>query len=156
MGCNDSKVGIARSGMARSRNLLSTVVLDLCDEQVFTATSLVGNSAFDEYVLTGDDFASLGPAIVDIVIHAEGLNFSPQFSYDVVLQYRYKYGNWATVSLFAAIQTTGAYVISLPYATRASFGMDCRLVLRTQVASGTATQKGNLSISAAVRLYTGC
>lgn len=134
--------------------VLGTLLYELCEDRVFAATTLVGAVAYDEYVLTGEEFASMGPAIVDVVVHAEGLSFSSNFTYDVVLQYKYKYGAWTSVPLLT-LQSSGTYAISSPYTTRSSFGMQCRIVLRTQVSAGSsATQHGTLSVSAAVRLYS--
>ena len=88
----------------------------------------MGSGLFDEYVLTDEAFGSQGPVIVDIVVHAEGTNFTPQFTYDLILPFKFKSGKWkdATPPLLV-LQTTGDYVIGTPF-----------------------------NISAAVRLYTGC
>ncbi len=131
----------------------ATLVLDLAEDQVFSATQLVAGGLFDEYVLTDASFAVTGPGIVDIVIHAEGTNFTANFNYDVRLQYKFKYGAWSDVSLLG-LRTIGDYVIGTAFTDRTKLGMQIRLVLRTQSSGGTA-QRGNLTISAAIRMYNG-
>lgn len=161
MTCND--IGLARTvgknGRSSSRRLLgSTMLFKLAQDEVFTATSLVGNGSFDEYVLTGDDFEVLGPAALDVITHSEGTNFSSNFTYDLVLQYKFEGGSWQTATPnLLALKSDGNYYIGGPFADRAKLGMKIRIVLRTQVSAGsTATQKGNLTTSAAVRLFSGC
>lgn len=149
MPCND-KMTLSGRG---SKSLAGTLILDLCDDQVFAATQLVAGGLFDEYPLTGPEFNAMGPGIVDIVIHSEGVNFTANFNYDVRLQYKFRYGAWSDVSLLG-LQTTGGYIIGAAFSDRTKMGMQARLVLRTQ-SSGAAVQRGNLSISAAVRLYNG-
>lgn len=129
------------------------LILELAEDQVFAANQLVAGGLFDEYPLTGPEFNGLGPSIVDIVIHSEGTNFTANFNYDVRLQYKYKYGAWSDVSLLG-LQTTGGYIIGAAFTDRTKFGVQSRLVLRTQ-SSGAAVQRGNLSITAAIRLYNG-
>lgn len=161
MACND--IGLTRTagktGRSSSRRLLGgTMLFKLAQDEVFTATSLVGNGAFDEYVLTGDDFEGLGPAAIDIITHSEGSNFSANFTYDLVLQYKFEGGSWQTATPnLLALKSDGNYYIGTPYNDRTKLGMRIRIVLRTQVSAGsTATQKGNLTISAAVRIFSGC
>ena len=135
----------------------NVLVFDLCEDQVFEATAQVGSSLWDDYILTGEELEAMGPMIEDIVIHSEGSNFSTNFSYRVILQYKFRNGPWADADssavILQALQTSGAYVISSPYSTRAKFGMKIRILVQTQIAAGTNVQKGNLTISAAVRLF---
>jgi hypothetical protein len=147
--------GGTRRGQRQS--LLSTLVFDLCDEQPFQATSPVASALFDEYVLTDEEFEGLGPSLVDLIVHAEGTNFTANFSYDVVLQYKFRNGAWTTVATsLVALQTATTYVIGSTYSDRAKFGMRIRLVLRTQIVTGTSNpQHGALTVSVAARLYTG-
>ncbi len=131
----------------------ATIILELAEDQVYAANQLVAGGLFDEYVLTGADFTNLGPGIVDIVIHAEGTNFTANFNYDVRLQYKFKYGAWSDVSLLG-LRTIGDYVIGTAFTDRTKLGMQIRLVLRTQSSGGTV-QRGNLTIAAAIRMYNG-
>lgn len=137
----------------RPTKVAGTMILNLADDRVFAATQLVAGGLFDEYVLTGPELIALGPAIVDIVIHSEGVNFTANFTYDVRLQYKFRYGAWTDVSLLG-LQTNGNYVVGNAFTDRTKMGMQVRLVLRTQ-SSGTTVQRGTLTISAAVRLYNG-
>jgi hypothetical protein len=138
---------------------MSTVVIfDLCEDRVFESTSPVGQNLWDDFVLTGAEFEDLGPLIEDIVIHSEGSNFTANYSYRVVLQYKFRNGPWqdadSSAVVLQALQTSGNYVISTPYSTRTKFGMKIRIVLQTQIVTGTTNvQKGNLTVSAAVRFF---
>lgn len=133
----------------------SALVFQLCEDQVFEATSTNNDGDWDDYVITGAEFAQLGPALQDLVMHSEGSNFSADFQYRVILQYKYKNGPWldATPIVVQAIQSTDAYKVSASFSDRTKFGMTIRLVLQTQVGgAATKTQKGNLTIGVAVRL----
>ena len=137
----------------RPGGLAAVVLYDLCEDQPFTATSLVASGLFDEFVLSGRDFESIGPGVQDLVIHAEGDNFTGNFSYRVSLQYRFKNGPWQT-AVVLALQTSGVYVISNPFTDRSKLGMRIRVVLETQVTAGSSSaQHGNLTISAAARFF---
>ena len=129
------------------------VIYDLCEDQPYSATSLVAGGLLDEYVLTGKDFESIGPGVQDLVIHAEGDNFTANFTYQVALQYRFKNGPWQSATVLA-LQTAGTYVIGTPFTDRSKLGMRIRLVLQTQVsAGGVSAQHGNLTIAAAARFF---
>lgn len=130
-----------------------TLVMILADDKPFAATQLVAGGQYDEYVLTGSDFLAMGPGISDIVIHAEGVNFTANFTYDVRLQYKFRYGAWQDVSLLG-LQNNGNYIVGAAFNDRTKLGMQVRIVLRTQ-SSGAAVQRGTLSIAAAVRFYNG-
>ena len=155
MSCSDNTSG-ARRGVPSRRIMGSTLLYRLAISEVFTATSLVASATFDEYVLTDLDFEGLGPGIVDIVVHSEGSNFSANFTYNVVLQYKFELGEWLTGGTLLPLRTNGTYAIGTPFTNRAELGVRIRIVLRTQVSAGsTATQRGTLSVNAAVRLYSG-
>ncbi len=155
MGCTDNSNsrGQARMGGLRPG---ANLVLTLAMAEPFSASATNTSGFFNEYVVTGEEFERLGPAIQDIVIHAEGSNFTSNFSYDVVLQYKYELGNWSTVSLLG-IQTGTTYVISTPFVDRVKLGMRIRVLIRTQITSvgGATPQTGTLNVTAAVRLYCG-
>lgn len=157
MSCDDNSATQRAQAMATSRRRSgngSTIMFDLALDRVFSATSPAG-SIFDEFVLTGQDFEALGPGIADIVIHAEGDNFTANFSYQVGLQYRYRNGPWATAAVLPN-QTSGAYVISSPFNDRSKLGMRIRLVLQTQITGVVVVpQHGNLNLCAAVRIFQG-
>ncbi len=157
MGCNDMPTrGQPRiTGARNGANLIFT----LASAEVFPATALVAGGLFNEYVVTGDDFERLGPAIQDIVVHAEGSNFTPNYSYDVVLQYKYDLGNWTTITgatQLILLQTATPYVIGTAFGDRTKLGLRLRILIRTQITAGsTNSQSGTLSATAAVRLYCG-
>lgn len=157
MSCSDSQQATSMPARPAARRrpggLAAVAIYDLCEDQLFSATSLVAGGLFDEYVLTGKDFESIGPGLADLVIHAEGDNFTGNFSYQVALQYRFKNGPWQTVNVLA-LQTAGTYVISTPFTDRSKLGMRIRLVLQAQVSAGsTYAQHGSLTISAAARFF---
>ena len=161
MPCIDSGLGgTSRYRSGGRRGILGTLVFTLCEEQVFQATAPVAPvGLFDEYVLTDEEFLGLGPGEVDIILHSEGTNFTSHFTYEIILQFKYKSGKWTdAIPKLLALQPTGDYVIGDPFADRKKLGVAIRIVLRTQVAAGAAapTHHGTLNITAAVRLYTGC
>jgi hypothetical protein len=126
---------------------------DLATERTFEATQAIGGTpAYNEYILTGAEFESLGPYIQELMIHTEGRDFSANFSYDLILQYRYD-NAWVSQSLLTAFVTTTTYTIT-QYTTRTKFGKNMRLVLRTQINSGSTIQQGILSLGIAARLLT--
>ena len=83
MSCADSASAPNRTApMGRRAPLNSSVlVFDLAEDKLVAANCLVASGAFDEYVITGPDFATLGPTLQDVVVHAEGVNFGANFSY---------------------------------------------------------------------------
>lgn len=153
MGCDDNRTRRFAS-IGRSSN--NVVEFELADDEVFQATA-IGAANWDEVVLTKGDFESLGPSMVDLVVHAEGTNFSANFNYQVQLQYRGAKGAWVDGGAVLATQNSGTYTISAPFSDRTKFGRNLRLVLRTQITTGqSGTQRGTLTILVAVRLYQGC
>lgn len=156
MSCDDCKNNDAtsRTQARRRPGNSSVILLDLTRDRVFSATSPVASALFDEHVLTGAEFESLGPGIQDIVVHAEGDNFTANFTYQIGLQFRFRNGPWTTVNVLP-LQSSGAYAISSPFTDRTKLGMRVRLVLQTQVSAGTSNpQHGNLNLAAAVRMFS--
>jgi hypothetical protein len=156
MACSDNVSSSSRMASAPRRPSInsSVMVFVLAEDALFAANCLVASGAFDEYVLTGADFASLGPALQDLVIHAEGVNFGANFSYRVALQYRYRLGGWQDAGTVLPLQTSGNYVIGAPFVDRTKFGRELRLVLQTQVTAGSSVQqRGTLSVSVAARVF---
>lgn len=152
MGCDDKRV---RKFAAIGRGSPNVLTIELADDDVFQATA-IGAANWDEVVLTDEEFEDLGPSIVDLVIHGEGTNLSQYFNYQVQLQYRGKTGAWVDGGAVLPTQNSGTYVISSAFSDRSKFGRRIRLVLRTQITTGqTGTQKGLLSLLAAIRLYQG-
>jgi hypothetical protein len=153
MSCSQPGAG-DRKGLLAKQMMGSTLLYNLAVDEVFLATCPVG--AFDEYVLTDEDFERMGPSIVDIVVHAEGSNFSSNFSYDLVVQFKFGLGAWQTGGNLIPLRTNGDYTPGTPFTNRAQFGIRTRILLRTQITGiVTATQRGNLNITAAVRMYRG-
>ena len=68
MACSDNVSSSSRMASAPRRPSInsSVMVFDLAEDALFAANCLVASGAFDEYVLTGADFASLGPALQDL------------------------------------------------------------------------------------------
>jgi len=73
------------------------------------APPLVDDLAADwtQYVLTDETFEQLGPAIQDLVMHAVAVNYNTEFRWKLVLQYRWKNGNWQDADITPAAQTNG-------------------------------------------------
>ncbi len=156
MSCADNATSSNRAAAAPRRAPMNTsvMVFELAEDQLFAANCLVAGGAFDEYVITDAQFAALGPALQDLVVHAEGVNFSANFSYKVVLQYRYRLGAWQDGGTLLSLQTSGTYVISTPFTDRTKFGREVRLVLQTQVtAGGSVQQRGSMNLSVAAHVY---
>lgn len=137
----------------------NTVVSDLCEDR-FCSTALT--SAWETVPLTDEEYEGDGPAIEDIVAHAEGDNFTSHFSYRVVLEYKFRNGGWNTVTspLLIPGQSTPSgepYVIGAVFNDRAKLGIRIRVSLQFQVASGgSGTHSGNVSVSIATRYKQGC
>jgi len=123
------------------------------DLQVSTQSR--SDQQFDDIVLTDSEFASIGPAIQDIVVHAEGQNFTGAFRYKISLQSRYRNGPWSSTDLLPN-STSEQYQISTPFDNRQAFGVETRIVLRLSVdtaGSGNVAESGVLNITAAVRFF---
>lgn len=160
MACTDPDPSANRAqrqhSTRRSSMQSSVIMFDLCEEEIFASNSLVTTPAFDEFVLTGTDFESIGPSLQELLIHAEGSNFTANFSYRVLLQYRYRNGPWQSgATLPLGLQTSATYLIGAPYTDRTTFGRCIRLLLQTQITAGsTLQQRGGLTISAAARVFS--
>lgn len=158
-GCMDKDTSRGRPGSRGTSkgSILSTLVLRLAKDETFQANALVASGKFDEYVLSESDIEEIGPGVVDIVVHAEGTNFSSNFTYDVVLEYKGETGGWLLASPnLLALRTDGNYIVGVPFNDRTKLGIKIRIKLRTQIsAGGSGVHNGNLSVWAAIRLYNG-
>jgi len=129
------------------------VLFSLADRKVVQAVSETEKS---EYVLTGDDFEGLGPAIEDLVVHFEGNNYTvnDKLQVEVVLQKRFVGANWVDGGTLLSATSDPEYAISLPFANRGAFGVHSRIVLRAFLASGGAVGRaGEVSVVVAVRFF---
>jgi hypothetical protein len=162
MSCN-SLTSTKNAATNRNRSQgRSTGVLDLLVRELIS-TQVTGASAagWDSYVLTDESFEPLGPSIVDIIIHAEGLNLMTNFQYQVRLEYRMYDGSWgpaigaSPVILLGPVTTSGAK-ISQVFSDRTKLGLACRLVLDVQNSAAAVNVSATLSVSAAIRFYCGC
>lgn len=128
---------------------------DLCVGEVFEATRQVASSEFNKYPFDVPSLLHLGGAIEDIVVHAEGTNFTSKFTYLVVLERRFTNVGWVENdgTLLSLVSATG-YNIGSAFSTRSKFGRLIRPALYTQVGtSGSGTHYGELSLSLGVRLF---
>lgn len=140
----------------------ATGIFDLVRGETYSTQ--VNGSNWDSYVITGSDFEPLGPAIVDIVLHAEAVNPSPNFSYRVRLEVRLRDdaawgpppGGAAAVLLGPITPPITGYVISAVFNDRSKLGYRSRLVLDIQNSSAATLVAAQMYVSAAVRLYAGC
>jgi len=134
-------------------------VFDICKAQTFQALrdDVGSSSQWTQDVLTGPEFEALGPALDDIVVHAEGRNFQNNYAFEVVLQYRYDEGPWddSASSVVIAKHSTQDYDVSAPFADRQYLGRrKIRLVLRSTYTTGGASgARGDLSLSVACRFF---
>lgn len=134
----------------------AVMVIECARERVFRTQSIQSNSA-DEYVLTGQELESLGPALQDIVVHSECSDITQNFSYKFQLQWKYNNGGWQSVDL-SPFSTSGGYTITVPFADRTTFGIRVRVVMLCFVeagGSGDVVEQATMNISVAARLYNG-
>ncbi|HND30753.1 MAG TPA: hypothetical protein PKY30_18420 [Myxococcota bacterium] len=121
---------------------------------ISTVPSGPGAGDFDEYILSGAELEHLGPFIQDLVVHVDGSTFTPNFTYDVQLQYRYR-SAWISTPLLSLQSATGYVISATPFTDRSKFGMELRIVLRTQVSTyAGGPQRGTLSLTVAARLLS--
>ena len=123
-----------------------------CKGRTFNTTAKVSDAVWDDHVI----LETAGYSLADIVVHAEGNNFSPNFTYRVVLQLSFENDTWidggGSPYVLVALQATGVYVPPAVFADRTKFGARIRVVVQTQVSAGsTKTEKGNLNIGVALR-----
>jgi hypothetical protein len=154
MGCTHGGEGSMTSTQALGRRLglSSVVVFDLCDNRTFEALRTVTVEAdWAQTVLDCPGLLDMGPAIAGIVAHCEGGEFGAEFQYKVVLQYKWRNGAWADAGTLLAATGSELYVIGTEFTDRQKLGMKLRVVVRTSLESGTAIQRGSVSVSVAVR-----
>lgn len=136
----------------------SPVLLFVLLDSETVVASVVSDSAWEERVITGADFQSLGPGVQDIVIHHEGANRQGSFEWKVGIQRRLS-GAWGPTVIGASDEvvpstTADGYSISAPYTDRARLGVQIRLVLlyrATAIGGGAVGDRQMLSLTAAVR-----
>jgi hypothetical protein len=143
------------AGIQRSAGTAPVVIFDCLNNETVQAVS---DTEKTQIVLTGPDFAEVGPALDDLIAHVECTNFGTNIKYDVVLQKRYKDGPSidAGSPLLNGIapSTDPSYQISTPFADRQQFGMQIRLVLRVYyTASGSVGERADFSVAVAARFY---
>lgn len=149
MGCDDTTRTMTVS--PKSAIWAAVQFIQPCKGRTFNTTARVADGVWDEHVI----LETAGYALADLVVHAEGNNFTANFTYRVVLQYAFENDLWidggVTPYVLIGLQTTGAYVAPSVFSDRTKFGARVRIVLQTQVAAGTKTEKGNLNIGVALR-----
>ena len=133
------------------------ILFDLLENETVVAT-VVSDSAWEERIISGEDFEKLGPGIQDIVTHYEGQNRQGNFEWKLVAQ-RQLSNAWVPTTFAAADEvvpsvTGDGYNIAAPYSDRARLGVKTRLVLQfraTQTGGGAVGDRQMLSITVAVR-----
>lgn len=125
-----------------------------CKGRTFNTTAKVQDSVWDDHVI----LETAGHSLTDIVVHAEGNNFTTNFTYRIVLQYAFENDGWVdggvTPFILIALQTTGAYVAPSVFSDRTKFGVRIRVIVQTQVSAGAKTEKGNLNVGVALHYLT--
>ena len=131
--------------------------LDLLDgERVIAVT--VSNAAWVERVLDCPELEYQGPALEDIVLHAEMLGRTGAFEWQVSIQYKYQDGPWSVITapgdtVMSGMNTDG-YVPSPPFNDRSRLGRRrIRLVLEYRA---NQTGGGAVGDSAMLRLGLAC
>ena len=159
MGCDDqTALRSARGGggaLGRASMMGSVVWVDFCDGQTITATATNASNQFNEYVLAEDPV--FGPGVQDIVIHVDCSNMTPKFQFDVIIQWRDKYGTWKqdVATKLITTQTAADYYVGTPYTTRSSFGRHIRILLRAsiQAAGPNPTETATIKAGGAFRMF---
>lgn len=146
------------------RRLPGNVLLyTLLERHTITAVS-VGDSTWDQLVLTEGSFETLGPALQDLVVHVEMRNTSTAalFELRIAIQKKYLDADWIPLSgsvgagdLLISSLTTDGYTPSNVFNDRSRLGgMRIRLLLQYHAKTGgTIGAKSEVSISAACRLF---
>lgn len=150
MSCDENARSMSVSGKSAIWSAVQFV--HPCKGRTFNTTAKVGDQVWDDHVI----LEVAGYSLADIVVHAEGGNFTANFTYRVVLQYSFENDVWVdggvTPYLLIALQATGTYVTPSVFSDRTKFGARVRIVVQTQVSTGsTKTEKGNLNIGVALR-----
>jgi hypothetical protein len=126
------------------------LMIELCDERAFTT---LGSGAYANSIV-GPQLKGVGPFVEDLVVHANGRNFSTNFKYKIIGQYSYDGETWTTFAgdLLSEQTTTGAK-ISSAYSTRTDFGLRIRFKIGVND-TGAAKETGTLSVTIAVKIAT--
>jgi len=125
------------------------LLVELCDEEPFTT---IGTTTYT-YHIRGGVLRDVGPSIEDIVVHANGRNFSSVFKYKVIGQYSYDGETWTDFAAdLLTQQTTSGAKIGSAYSTRTDFGL--RIRFKVAVIDAGAKENGVLSVTVAVKLAT--
>lgn len=155
---NGGSVGLGRSVLAGG----ASAVISLVEREMYRTTVTGGD--WDPYVISGEEFSRLGPALVDLVMHGEGEAFHVNFRYRVKLQVRLSDGVWedpggSPVYVFGSAGTpisSPTYQISDVFTDRKKLGIQNRLVLEVQNNAAAAPISARLTLAVAVRLHCGC
>lgn len=156
MACDDRR---SRSFGATTRRVVggtTVLVFELLkNETIIAHTS--SDTAWDKYVLTGEEFEDIGLFAEDLVAHVEPSNSIQDFKFKLVLERRLE-GAWKEDDADVLPETAGnaTYTIGTPYNTRSKFGVRSRLVLYVRVpAASNAPARADLTLTVVVRLYKG-
>lgn len=133
-----------------------TLIEMLCRE-IVTAVK-VGDSVWDEKVISDEAFELTGPSIQDVVAHLELRNPANSFACRVCIQYKYLDGDWSTIGssdVILAEQNTADCFVSTPFTDRSRLGrIRIRVVLQYHAKTGgSAGAAGQVSVSLAARPF---
>jgi hypothetical protein len=126
------------------------ILVELCDERSFTT---LGGGAYANSIV-GPVLKDMGPFIEDIVVHANGRNFSTNFKYKILGQYSYDGETWTNfASDVLSEQTTTGTKISSAYSTRTDLGLRIRFKIGVND-TAAAKETGTLSVTVAIKVAT--
>jgi hypothetical protein len=136
------------------------VLVPLLERDTITAIS-VGDSTWDQLILPCEALSESGPAIQDLVLHAEIRNLSGLFGFRVAIQRKFLDGDWlplpASISsgdLLLGEQTADGYPAPSVFSDRSRLGMQTRLLLQYHARNtGAAGARADLSLTLAIRLF---
>ena len=131
MSCDDNTRSLSVS--PKSAIWSAVQFVHACRDRTFNTTAKIADAMWDDHTL----IEIAGYSVADLVVHAEGNNFTPNFTYRVVLQYRFENEPWndggVTPYILVALQSSGAYVPPAVFSDRTKFGVRIRILVQTQV-----------------------
>ena len=152
-------------GGALTRLPGNILVFRLIERRTVTAVT-VSDTAWDQMVISGPEFARIGPATQDIVLNIELHNTTGLFECRVALQGRFMDGDWvpAPASIATADLLTGAspiaadgLTVTVPFTDRQRLArIESRLLLQFHAKAtggGVVGAKSEISISGIARPF---